>query len=297
MLIGHLSEDVTLEFPDFKAAMEEQERAFVIQTDASRVGLAGILGQLDGKGKARPIYFVSRVCKEAETRYGITELEALALYFAVKKFAPFIVGIKTIVETDHSALVQMFQNPKECASARINKWAMDIMSRFDLVIHYKPGKSNANVDALSRAPMVINCAVGEAIPQEITSKEYWLKGQLTGEFGEILKYITKRNKPEDLSDFQKILNKLNEFIVQNDLLYFIDPQSQDLRLVVPNEFQQKLFHEKHAGYMGTHQSGRKIYETLKKQFFWTNMRADCKHWGRACHVCACCRVICIFPLL
>ena len=93
-IIERVCEDVTLDFPDFEAASKDPKRAFVIQTDASRSGLAGILGQLDGKGKPRPVYFASRSCSDTESRYSVTELEALALVFSLKKFAPFIVGLK-----------------------------------------------------------------------------------------------------------------------------------------------------------------------------------------------------------
>jgi len=136
-LTHEVCENVTLEFPDFEAAKNDPRRALTIQTDASRTGIAGILGQLDGNGKPRPIYFVSRTCNDAESKYSVTELEALTLKFVVDKVAPFIIGLETIVETDHSALVQMFNNPKESGSARINKWAMAISSRFNLIVRYR----------------------------------------------------------------------------------------------------------------------------------------------------------------
>lgn len=123
-LVQEVCENVTLEFPDFEAAKNDPSRALVIQTDASRLGIAGILGQLDGKGKPRPIFFVSRTCNDSESRYPATELEALALRFVVHKVSPFIIGLQAIVETDHSALVQLFNNPKEGGSARINKWRL-----------------------------------------------------------------------------------------------------------------------------------------------------------------------------
>lgn len=140
-----------LEFPDFEAAEKDPNRPLLIQTDASGAGVSAILSQKDQEGRVRPIYFASRTLADAEKRYSTTELEALALKFAVEKFASYIIGFKVRVETDHSALVQMFKNPKECKNSRVDKWAMSINSRFNLEIVHKPGASNANADALSRS--------------------------------------------------------------------------------------------------------------------------------------------------
>jgi len=78
--------------------------------------------------------------------------------FAVNRFEPYILGLRVIVETDHAALVPMFMKPKECASPRVNKWAMSVTSKFDLEIVYKPGKSNTVADAMSRAFPQLNSA-------------------------------------------------------------------------------------------------------------------------------------------
>ena len=218
----------------------------MIQTDASKDGLAGILGQLDGAGKSRPVYFASRACTDAESRYSATELEALALTFAVRKFAPFIMGLKTIVETDHSALVQMFSNPKECGSARVDKWAMLITSLFDLEVRYRPGKSNANADALSRAfqkqALTIRvCTVGSVEGQNLptkASKDAWVSAQIEGEFGNIYKFIDKRALPAEVEKIQRVIANMSMFTIRDRCLYFVDPNNSALRLVVPTEFQQ-----------------------------------------------------------
>ena len=247
-LIHEVCEEVTLKFPDFKAAKEDPTRALVIQTDASKEGLAGILGQLDGTGKSRPIYFSSRACTDAESRYSATELEALALKVAVHKFAPFIMGLKTIVETDHSALV-MFSNPKECGSARVDKWAMAITSLFDLEVRYRPGKSNANADALSRAfrkqALSIRVCTIESIdgPNTLTeaNKDSWISGQIDGEFGEVYKFIDKRLLPQEVEKIQRVIAEMAMFTIRDRCLYFVDPNNAALRLVVPKNSNRDCF--------------------------------------------------------
>lgn len=147
-------EEVTLQFPDFKAAKEDPARPLILQTDACKEGVAGILCQRDVRGAVQPIHFVSRSTKQAERNYGITELEALSVKYCFTKLAPYLIGLPVVVETDHSALVSMFTKTKECGNSRIDKWAMQLMSRFDFRVVYKPGKSNVAADALSRSVAV-----------------------------------------------------------------------------------------------------------------------------------------------
>ena len=144
-------EEVILQFPDFKAAKDDPMRPLVLQTDACKEGVAGILGQKDERGAMRPIHFVSRTTKHSEKNYGITELEALSVKYCFTKLAPYLIGLPVVVETDHSALVSMFTKAKECGNSRIDKWAMQLSSRFDFKVVYKPGKANVAADALSRS--------------------------------------------------------------------------------------------------------------------------------------------------
>ncbi|KAH7695559.1 gagpol and env protein precursor, partial [Aphelenchoides avenae] len=146
-----ICEQVTLQFPNFEVAKYDPDRPLTLQTDACRDGIAGVLCQKDKRGALQPIHFVSRSTKGAELRYGITELEALSVKYCFNKLAPYLIGLYVRVETDHSALVPMFTKVRECGNARIDKWAMQLMSRFDFYVVYRPGKSNAAADALSRS--------------------------------------------------------------------------------------------------------------------------------------------------
>jgi len=298
-LVNEMCDDVMLEYPDYEAAKTDPKRRLVIQTDASRDGIAGILGQYDGDGKARPICFASRTCNRAEAKYPITELEALAVNYAIHKFEPYILGLRVIVETDHSALVPMFKNPKECGSTRVNKWAMSVTSKFpDLDIVYKPGKSNANADALSRAfptsttdcvnAIVSDLAEGTDSVKQLPSvtRSEWIEAQAKGEFGSILEYLTSQKLPESQKDAQNVLENLCHFTLIEGCLYYVDPAASTIHLVVPSKYRKLVFHERHGGVFGTHASARKIYSGLRREFYWVNMRGDCEKWGRECPVCA-----------
>ena len=294
-LINRICEDVTLEFPDFESAMLDPARSLVIQTDASRSGIAGILGQLDGQGKSRPIYFASRACSDAESKYSVTELEALALKVFTLKFDPYSSGLKVIVETDHAALVPIFNKAGDCQSARINKWAMLIKSKYDLEVRYRTGKSNASADALSRmfdkgvSTLAIISAVSRPIQAYFPSnnkKDEWVSAQVDGEFGDIYQFLDTHMLPPEDEKAQQVISRTQSFTIVGRILYFVDPSTSELRLVVPTQFQHTVFHERHSGVCGVHQSARKIHLALKKLHYWPNMRGDIEKWVRSCPICA-----------
>ena len=70
----------------------------------SAYGIGTVLMQQQ-QGTWRPVAFASRTLNEAETRYTQIEKEALALTWALEKFAEYVLGKCVILETDHKPLV------------------------------------------------------------------------------------------------------------------------------------------------------------------------------------------------
>ena len=77
-------------------------RSFILETDASYVGLGAILSQKQDDGEIHPIAYASRSLDTHEKNYGISELETLGLVWAVRYFRPYILGTPCTVYTDHS---------------------------------------------------------------------------------------------------------------------------------------------------------------------------------------------------
>ena len=107
------------------------------------------MAQVQEDGTTRPIAYASRTLQKHEQNYGVTELEALGVVWAVKHFRPYLYGHHCEVYTDHEALKSLLNTPQP--SGKLARWGMAIQE-LDLQIHYRPGKKNANADALSRAP-------------------------------------------------------------------------------------------------------------------------------------------------
>ena len=90
-----LAESVTLLYPD-------PCRPFIINMDASQKGLGVCVSQMDPEsGKERPVAFESHTLNPAEKRYSPTELEGLAVLYALDYFRFLILGKDLIVHMDH----------------------------------------------------------------------------------------------------------------------------------------------------------------------------------------------------
>jgi len=86
---------------------------------------------------------------EDEENYCSTELEALAVVWAVRHFRPYLYGHTCHLFTDHMALKSLLNTPHP--SGKLARWGLTIQE-LDLHIHYRPGKTNKAADALSRNP-------------------------------------------------------------------------------------------------------------------------------------------------
>ena len=77
---------------------------FALETDASHQGLGAVLSQKQENGRLHPIAYASRALSGAEKNYGITDLETLAMVWAISHFHYYLYGYRVTVYTDHSAV-------------------------------------------------------------------------------------------------------------------------------------------------------------------------------------------------
>ena len=148
-----LCEAPILAYPDF-------DRPFILQTDASNVGLGAVLAQVDHTGCERVIAYASCTLSKRERNYSAMEKEALAIVFAVKHFRFYLLGRSFCIVTDNSALRWLHSmEPK----GRIARWIMDLQE-FEFTVKHRSGDCNSNADALSRLNH-------DTIPPEVCSAD------------------------------------------------------------------------------------------------------------------------------
>jgi hypothetical protein len=137
-------------YPDFRLP-------FRLVTDASKVGLGACLMQDQGRGW-QPMAFASKVNNNAEANYSITELECLAVVWAVKLFRPYLYGRTFEIITDHAALKWLMTRPN--LAGRLHRWSLTLQEyEFDIV--YRPGATKVVADALSGAPAAVLAITGK----------------------------------------------------------------------------------------------------------------------------------------
>ena len=122
------------------------EDEFLLQTDASGVGLGAVLSVVRN-GAELPVAFWSKKLLPRERNYSASELEGLAVVAAVHHFHPYLITHPFTLETDHRALV--FLDSAQYRNGRLARWALKLQP-YAFTIRYRKGSLNANADALSR---------------------------------------------------------------------------------------------------------------------------------------------------
>ena len=132
---------------DVDFASPNKKCSFMLQTDASDVGIAGFLSQADDSGDDWPITYFNRKLLPREQRYSAVELECLAFISSVQHFGMYLTGIEFTVQTHHKCLQYLHRLKDE--NSRLTPWALALQP-YDFRVQHRPGKANANADGLSR---------------------------------------------------------------------------------------------------------------------------------------------------
>lgn len=145
-LVDKLSNPPVLGYPDLN-------QPFVLHTDASQAGLGAVLYQRCN-GKLRVIAYGSRTLTPPEKNYHMHagKLEFLALKWAIcGRFRDYLFHAPSfVVYTDNNPLTYVLTTAKLNASGQC--WVAELAD-FNFTIKYRPGRTNADADGLSRMPI------------------------------------------------------------------------------------------------------------------------------------------------
>ena len=121
-----------------------------------------MLSQLQDDGLLHPVAYASRSLTPSERNYAITELETLAVVWAITHFIPYLYGHEVTVYTDHTAVKAVLETPNP--SGKHARWWTKVYGSGvkNVTIQYQPGRQNGRADALSRCPQAPPPAAGVA---------------------------------------------------------------------------------------------------------------------------------------
>lgn len=236
---------------------------FVVQTDASDVGIGAVLTQVID-GEERVIAYMSVKLSSAERKYHVTERECLAVLSAVEKFRPYIEGVRFTVITDHASL-QWLQNLKD-PTGRLGRWALRLQGHtFDLI--HRKGALNVVPDALSRACEALEiCEIDATVKTNDTwYNELLAKKDRNGLVGKSYRYAA---------------NHLYAYIERAE-----NPAHEGWKKCVPVEFVEETIRENHDDVFAAHGGYHKTICRLREKYFWPSMRDDVRVYVNACSVC------------
>jgi predicted aspartyl protease len=173
------------------------DKPLKIVTDASRIGLSAILCHSDND---RVIEYASRTLSPAERNYAATELECLAVVWAITlKFHTYLLGAPFTVETDCRALKWLLAANGKKTTPRLGHW-IDMLLPYTFTVVYRPGIINSAADALSRAP------VGLPDNEEDGGNGQFFHPGTTGNTAQI-NAVTRTAEEEEYPTLDDILNE------------------------------------------------------------------------------------------
>jgi hypothetical protein len=174
---------------------------------------------------------------------------------------------------------------------RQRRW-LELIKDYELEIHYHPGKANVVVDALSRKSQV-NMLAAHPMPFEL-AKEF---DRLSLGFLNNTQRVTIELEPtleQDIRKGQKDdekINKIWQLIFDGKVPDFREDDEgvvwfKDWLCVLDiKSIRELILKEAHETTYSIHPGSEKMYQDLKKQFWWYGMKREITEYVARCDSC------------
>nr|GEW00219.1 putative reverse transcriptase domain-containing protein [Tanacetum cinerariifolium] len=206
--------------------------------------------------KEKVIAYASRQLKIHEKNYTTHDLELGVVVFTLKMWRHYLYDTKCVVFTDHKSL-QHILDQKELNMRQ--RRSLELLSDYDCELRYHPRKANVVANALSQKsrhkPLRVQAlimTIGLNLPVQILNAQF--KARKEENYG-----------TEDLCGMIKNLEPLtNKTLCLKNRSCI--PCFGDLRALI--------MHESHKSKYSIYPGLDKMYQDLKKLYWWPNMKAE-----------------------
>ena len=172
----------------------DMSRPFLVTTDASQTGIAGMLSQEFEDGE-HPVAYTSRKLMDAEKNYTVYEQEMLAVVHCCAIWRCYVENMtETMVRTDHHSLKFLLSSSATPANRRIARWIQKLQG-LNLRIEHRRGIDNKVADAILRLEMNYTVALRERdekwldLVKHKIQRHVWPKGAKAEDIAKAEKYI------------------------------------------------------------------------------------------------------------
>lgn len=292
---------------------------YELHTDASGDALGAVLYQ-EQHGIKRVISYASRSLSKAERNYPAHKREFLALKWAVAdKFKDYLYGSRFTILTDNNPVTYVLTTAKLDAAG--HRWLASLAA-FNFDIRYRPGKSNADADALSRLPAEVDsdnrCNVPiesvQAICRKAIPSAYveslslspdvviddidnrgtnvgniidWAQAQANDiDIRPWIEFVRQNRKPS-IGEIgpSPLMRQFNRLCLKDDVLYRETTIDGEVRkqLVLPITHASTVLEALHND-MG-HPGKDRTLSLLRDRFYWPGMHKDTEQWIEQCGRC------------
>jgi hypothetical protein len=264
--------------------LPEVHKPFSVYCDACYASLGCVLMQ-----EGRLVAYSSRQLKVHEKNYPINDQELAALVHALKTWRHYLYGQKCDVYTDHKSLKYIFTQLE--LNMRQQRW-LELIKDYELEIHYHPGKANVVADTLSRKSQV-NMMVAHPMPYELAKEFDRLSlrflNNTRGETVELEPTLEREIKEAQQNDGK--VNEIWQLILEGRGKDFREDAEGVVRfkyrLCLPNEqsIRELILKDAHETTYSIHLGSDKMYQDLKKKFWWYRMKREIAEHVAICDSC------------